>query len=189
MAQGKKRRKYKRRSAGASWNLGATPQKDDKEIYKELGLSVLSFVAGQAAGAALGKTSGYVGVLVTGAGFWKKNIYATSFGAGMTLAEANGPSGFTLDSVKERSMGFAGNVWKKFTSPMGGDEAATTTTTTAATTNGLGEGTQQPKYFLNPYTQNQDFSQAMRELENMEAKVREVSGIEDEIGDLEESNY
>ncbi len=187
MAQRKKRRKYKKRSGSASWSLGATPKKEDKEIYKELGLSVLSFAVGQAAGAAGGKLSGYAGLLITGAGFWKKNIYATSFGAGMALAEANGPSGFTLDSIKERSTGFLKTVGKKFISPMG--ESESTTTTTATPTNGLGEGTQQPKYFLNPYTQNQDFSQAIRDLENIDAKVREVSGIEDEIGDLEERNY
>ena len=188
MAQRKRRRKSRRKAVSTSWNLGATP-KDDKEVYKELGFSVLSFAAGQALGAAVGKYSGYAGALITGAGFWKKNIYATSFGAGMTLSEANGPSGFSLDSVKERSMGFIKTVGGKFLHP-GGSTEASTTTTTETTTNGLGEATEQPKYFLNPYTQNNDFSQAMRTLENIETEVREVSGIEDEVGEIEEEkNY
>ena len=184
MAQRKKRKKYKKRTTRSSGTLGAIP-KEDKEIYKQLGLTVLSFVAGQTLGAAGGKYSGYVGALITGAGFWKKNMYATSFGAGMTLAESNGPSGFNLKSIEERSMGFLKTIGNKFMSPNSGSESSTSTSTT---TNGLGEGTGQPKYFLNPYTQNADFSKAMRELENVESKVREVSGIEDDL-DVTDRNY
>ncbi|HVD99535.1 MAG TPA: hypothetical protein VNB90_15105 [Cytophagaceae bacterium] len=190
MAKGRKKRKYVRRKTQPSLYLGAIP-KEDKEVYKQLGFSLLSFAAGQALGAAVGKFSGYTGALITGAGFWKKNLYATSFGAGMALSEANGPSGFTIDSAKERTMSFLEKVGGKFMHPMTASETSTTQTST--TTNGftgLGEATEQPKYFLNPYTQNADFSQAMRGLENIEAEIREVSGIEDEIGDLDEDrNY
>ncbi len=184
MAQQKKRKKYKRKSGSTSWGLGATPAMVSKQTDRmQLGLSVLSFALGQTIGAAVGKTSGYVGALITGAGVWKKNMFATSFGAGMTLSEANGPSGFSMENIKERSMGFVKTVGEKFISPMG---ESTPTTDTA--TNGLGEGEQQPKYFLNPYTQNADFSQAMRDLENIETQVREVSGIADDM-DMNERNY
>jgi hypothetical protein len=190
-AQRRKRKRYKKKEAYASPYLGTIP-KEDKEVYKQLGFSLLSFAAGQTVGAAVGKFSGYTGAVITGLGFWKKNLYATSFGAGMALSEANGPSGFSVESAKERAMGFFKTVGGKFMHPTEASETSSSTQT-ATTTNGfagLGEATEQPKYFLNPYTQNADFSQAIRGLENIEAEIREVSGIEDEIGDLDEDrNY
>ena len=185
MVKKRKRRRYK--TTGSS-PLVTTPSKESKELdHKQLGLTVLSFVLGQTVGAAVGKTSGYLGSVITGVGVWKKNLYATSFGAGMTMSEANGASGFSLDSVKERTMGFVKIVGGKFLHPMG--EQETTASETGTATNGLGEGEQQPKYFLNPYTQNNDFSQAMRDLEKVEAEVREVSGIEDDELDAGNNNY
>lgn len=187
MTQRRKRRKYKK-SGKTSSALGDTPVKEGKEVYKQLGLTVLSFAAGQIVGAAAGKFSGYAGALITGAGFWKKNIYATSFGAGMTLSESNGAAGFSIESIKERSMGYVKTVGEKFLSPLGTAESAAVNT--ATTTNGLGEGEAPPKYFLNPYTENTDFNKALRDLDHIENKVREVSGIEnEEVGDLSEENY
>jgi hypothetical protein len=72
--------------------------------------NVIAAVAGAGVGAAVGRSSLLIGLVVTGAGSWFENMPATSLGIGMMAggsykaASTNGLSG--IDGVKERLTAF-----------------------------------------------------------------------------------
>lgn len=156
MAKAKKR---KRTSGTRTRNnsSASTASVLTKEVSrKEIGFAVLSFFGGTIMGAALGKYSGLGGLAIAGLGAWKKNMYATSLGAGMFLstvpkAVSTGTDGIavgeidgiSIDSIKENTKNYFQNLASKLM--LKSSEAV----------EGL-NGEDDVTYFINPYTQSPD---------------------------------
>ena len=159
MAKAKKR---KRTSGTRTRSNSSAPAANilTKEVSrKEIGLAVLSFFGGTIMGAALGKYSGLGGLAIAGLGAWKKNIYATSLGAGMFLSavpkaagdatngiEDEDMDGISMESIKENTKNYFQILASKLMLKAAPSQDGTS---------GL-NGEDDVTYFINPYTQSSD---------------------------------
>lgn len=182
MAARKKGRKKRSRNKGFSGIPGTMTKQMSR---KELGLAMLSFFGGTVLGSAIGKYSGLSGLAFAGAGVWKKNLYATSFGAGMFLSTVAKPAGstttesvqglgeFSVDAMKENTMSYLKSLGSKLMLKAPASEG----------TNGLNGD--EVTYFINPYTQQQE-ALDLRALDKIQEKVVQMQGTD---MDFSERNF
>jgi hypothetical protein len=177
--------------------LGATEDRFSvgKEISREqIGYAVLSFfggalIASSLSGTQAGKFTGAAGILTGGFGAWKKNLYATSFGAGMFFSGVNLPkpeqpvSGLEDETVMGIDFKSIADNTKNYFKHLGAKlmlKEPETLTVTNSTVNGLnGEEKEEVKYFLNPLAGEASSEPDLSELNAIEEQMDQMAATEE----------
>ncbi len=158
MAKAKKRKRTSGTRTRSNSSASAASVLTKEVSRKEIGFAVLSFFGGTIMGAALGKYSGLGGLAIAGLGAWKKNMYATSLGAGMFLstvpkAASTGTDGIAVGEIDGISMESIKENTKNYFQTL----ASKLMLKSSEAVEGLnGEGEDDVTYFINPYTQSAD---------------------------------
>lgn len=194
MAKAKKRKRTSSTRTRSNSSASAASVLTKEVSRKEIGFAILSFFGGTAIGAALGKYSGIGGLAIAGLGAWKKNMYATSLGAGMFLSavpkvagdatngiEDEDMEGISMESIKENTKNYFQTLASKL---------MLKATPTQVSTSGL-NGEDDVTYFINPYTQGSDKLDT-RELDRIQEQIAQMNNpVNGTFGDpdLNERNF
>ncbi|ABG58753.1 hypothetical protein [Cytophaga hutchinsonii] len=177
MAKAKKRKRTTSRSRTRTrrTSSASAPLVLTKEVSrKEIGVAVLSFFGGTIIGAALGKYSGLGGLAIAGLGAWKKNMYATSLGAGMFLSTVPKPMGDATNGISDEEMeGVSIASIKENTKNYFQTLASKLMLKSSEGTNGL-SGEDDVTYFINPYTQGSGKLDT-RELDRIQEQIAQMN--------------
>ncbi|MFN8414825.1 MAG: hypothetical protein U0U66_00690 [Cytophagaceae bacterium] len=175
MAKAKKRKRTSGTRTRSNSSASAASVLTKEVSRKEIGFAVLSFFGGTIMGAALGKYSGLGGLAIAGLGAWKKNMYATSLGAGMFLstvpkAAITGTDGIAVGEIDGISMESIKENTKNYFQTL-----ASKLMLKSSETEGLnGEGEDDVTYFINPYTQSADKLDT-RELDRIQEQIAQMN--------------
>lgn len=177
MAKAKKRKRTSGTRTRSNSSASAASVLTKEVSRKEIGFAVLSFFGGTIMGAALGKYSGLGGLAIAGLGAWKKNMYATSLGAGMFLSTVPKPTdnatnglededmeGISIESIKENTKNYFQTLANKLMLKASPSQEGTS---------GLG-GEDDVTYFINPYTQSPDKLDT-RELDRIQEQIAQMN--------------
>ncbi len=177
------RRKSKRKKRAASLGGTSTARKGAGNMSgKQIGFAMLSFFGGTVLGTAVGKYSGIGGLAIGGVGAWKKNIYASSFGAGMFLSTVRPVSqgtngiedqemeGFSIKNITENTKSYFQSLGQKLMLKAPSSEI-----------NGL-HGDEEVNYFINPYSQR---TLDTSELDRIQDGISEMNNGTSGFGDFE----
>lgn len=189
MAKAKKA--IKARKAKALGNTENSTAEEKGISRAQIGYAMLSFFGGALIASSLnntkiGKFTGAAGVIAGGLGAWKKNLYATSFGAGMFFSTVNLPkseqpvSGLEDDSVMGIDFKSIANNTKNYFKHLGAKLMLKASETTTETVNGLfGEPQEEVKYFLNPLTGDTSSELDLSELNAIEDQMEQMAATEE----------
>ena len=176
MAKAKKRKRTSGTRTRSNSSASAASVLTKEVSRKEIGFAVLSFFGGTIMGAALGKYSGLGGLAIAGLGAWKKNMYATSLGAGMFLstvpkAASTGTDGIAVGEIDGISMESIKENTKNYFQTL----ASKLMLKSSEAVEGLnGEGEDEVTYFINPYTQSADKLDT-RELDRIQEQIAQMN--------------
>jgi hypothetical protein len=153
---------------------------------KQVGFAFLSFFGGAVAGNVLGKYSGWPGIGIASVGLYNRNIYATSFGAGMMFTpqviksplgsvEDENMEGLSVKQAMENTKDYFKNIGSKFIFK---------TPKPSQATNGLSGQEETANYFVNPLS-GQSNTIDLSELDKLSAQITQMQGTTEDIPEAE----